>query len=131
MTFHHIIDHVFVVRSCLIKHRPASIYKLKSSLFYKLFQLIFHILCLHIIPHREKLNFTISEFSIFIILESFNSSRQYKINLSLLTTFIRSCEIFINSFEPPNIIVRVWHYMNIQWLRLVISNTKVFNGFIS
>jgi len=71
-------------------HAPASISEFKSSFLDKLFDLVFDLLVLPIIPHLEEFDFNISEFSGWISHQLWNNSGEDQVDLSLLVGLIGS-----------------------------------------
>merc|ERR1712226_1508710 len=59
VTLHHVVDHVLVVWACLIVHAPSCIHKLESAFFDEALELVFGVLALLVVPHREEFHFYI------------------------------------------------------------------------
>lgn len=59
MTLHHVVDEVIEVGRCLVRHAPARIEELESSLLDELPHLVFQGVSLSAPPHIEKLHFNL------------------------------------------------------------------------
>lgn len=115
MTLQHVVDEVFVVRTGLIRHAPASIKELQSSLRNKLPDFIFVVTILIFPPKLEELHLNLTESFVFIKQKLIDDVSNKKLNPCPLDIIGRSREILINSLKPANIVMRVRYQMNYQW----------------
>ena len=59
MTNHHVVDHIFIVRTGFIMHAPTSVNKLKTTLLNELSNLSLHSIRLILPPHAKEFHLDI------------------------------------------------------------------------
>jgi len=121
VTEHHVVDHVFEVRTGLIMHAPSSIYEFKSTFFHKLVDLLLDFISLSPVPHGKEFHLDISEFSLRVSLKFLNDSAQNEVNIRVLIKHIRTRVVSINSLQPANIVVSMGNQVYEQLLVLILS----------
>ena len=115
----HIIENIFIDRAGLVVSRPTSVEELKPSLFDKLFQSILDGLGLLVIPHSEVLHFYISELGVRSETHLLNYGVENELNSGVVGQLESTREVFINSLQPANIVMRMRNHMNVELLILV------------
>lgn len=122
MADHHVIHHIVVVSASLIVHGPAGIDELETALFDELTNVVLLLLSLLFPPHREELHLDLSEALVFVSHELDHVRIDNVSNVSDLDILRRTGKVFINSFEPADIVVTVWHDVHIQ---VVVALTEL------
>lgn len=111
-----IIDHVFISGASLIVHRPSSIDKLKLTIGNELLDLGLHVVFLVGPPHREEFHLNFGELSFRIIREAVHNSGKFHTNVGHLGLFITSIVVLINGLKPSDVIMRMRHNVDVDWL---------------
>ena len=105
MARHHVIHHVIVVSAGLIMHRPARVHKLEAAFFDKLAHFSLLVFGLLVPPHGEELHLDLGEPLFGVILELNHVCADNVLNIGDLDILSRACEVFVDSFEPADIVV--------------------------
>ena len=121
---HHIVNKVLVVWQTLIWCDPATVSKLKSALFYHLFNILLHLRCLPFVPHLKEDDLTISKDPILLDGHLLNDISQYGLNRLLPPNIVCSREVLIKSLPPTSIVMRMRNEMDIELLFWVLSLQK-------
>ena len=131
---HHVVDHIFIMRSSLIVHAPAGIDELESSFGDQGSDIALDFLSLLVVPHGEEFHLNIGELSCGVEHQLLNNGCQDQIDLSMLLTLVATNIILINSLEPPNVVMGVSDEVDIQGLILIfpwLRRMEMLFGFSS
>ena len=108
LTLHHVVDHILVVWSGLVMHRPAGVDKLPAALANQLAHIVSLIVGGAVPPHGEELDFDVGELTVFFCHALLDCGRDDQIDICLLVgAIIRTCVVFVDSLQPADVIVRV------------------------
>lgn len=107
MANHHIVNHIFVVRAGFIVHWPAGIQKFKTTFTDKGAYLILQFLSLVLPPHGKEFHLDIWKSLSWVVNKLWNNFVEYELHFNSLNIIIYTRKVFINCFQPANIIMSV------------------------
>lgn len=94
----HLINNIFVIWCCLIRHTPSTIDKLYLSIFNQIFYLLSLLLVSSVPPSIQESNFHNTEFILWMGNQLRDNSINCILNTSPLDILTRTIEVLINSF---------------------------------
>ena len=112
MSYHNIIENVFIIWTIFIICSPTSIQELKPSLFNNFSNGFLHSFGLSIKPHWKILHLRISKLEMRLLNELFKNRIEDHWNSAVMGC-IKSAKIFINCLKPAYIIVSVSYHVHV------------------
>ena len=121
MTLLHLIDYILIVRASLIICYPTTIGKLEAALFHELLYLLLDSFCLSGIPHGEELHLNVCECGVGLSCHLVDDRVQDQVNSGMLSVLKGTTVILVNCLQPTDIVMSMWHHMNIKLFVLICS----------
>ncbi len=103
----HLVNHILVIRCCLVRHAPTSVQELNLPILVKsLHPISLCITCL-IPPSVQESHFNDGKLISSVLAQLFNDRVNCVLDSSQLSLHVASVVIIVYCLEPSNVIVRV------------------------
>jgi len=114
MPRHHIINHILIVRACLVVHGPSRVDELELTVLCEVAHLSLGVVVLLLPPHLEELHLNLGVLAVRVFNQLGDCGVQGHLNVGVLDVWAAPREIPVHSFFPAEVVVGVRDQVDVE-----------------
>lgn len=114
MTRHHIINHILIVRACLVVHGPSRVDELELTVLCEVAHLSLGIFVLLLPPHLEELHLNLGVLAVRVFNQLGDCGVQSHLHVGVLDVWAAPGEIPVHGFFPAEVVMGVRDQVNVE-----------------